>query len=62
MRRERTSITFETKKEIAATVALLQLFENLHNRVSSPNTDQELFEILHELKKELVIMEDLFFK
>ena len=61
MLRERTSITFETKKEVAAAIALLQLFENLHNKVHSPDIDRELFEILHELKIELVIMEDLFF-
>ncbi len=62
MRRERTSITFESKKEIAATIALLQLFENLYSKVPTPNIDFEIAEILLELNMELNIMKDLFFK
>lgn len=61
MLREKNSITFESKKEVAATLALLQLFENLHSQVQNPNIDTELTEILHELKIELSIMKDLFF-
>ena len=62
MFRKQTSITFETKKEIAAILALLQLFENSYNKVPSPDIDSELVNILLELNSELKIMKDLFFK
>mgnify|MGYP003303018709 CR=1 FL=1 len=62
MHRERTSITFETKKEVAATLALLQLFEKLYNQVQPSNIDSELVEILCELNTELSVMKDIFFQ